>query len=306
MKPGAIAAILVLVVALMQPLSAQFDYDASRAFDTTCESLGTRTEVDARGCGFTGPKGGRVNVILVLPRTGKPPYAGVIFQHGGGQSMTNYLSEAFILARAGVVSIIADAPARGDGKNTDLSTMKLEAARDYVAETVIVERRVLDLLLKEPGVDTRRIAYVGHSYGGIAGGVLAGIEPRIAAFVLIGAVPSYARHIEENQGWVGMRKSMSPAEFTRTLDLIREVDPERFLPKARAPILVQCARFDADDNVRACPEVHRLAGGPKEIKWYDDDHTFTSLEAMRDRLAWLEKYLKLKPLGPEIEKFLKR
>jgi hypothetical protein len=58
--------------------------------------------------------------------------------------------------------------------------------------------------------------------------------------------------------------------------------------------------------VRDCPEVHRLAAGPKRLSWYDDDHNFTSLEAMRDRLAWLEKCLKLKPVEPEIAKFLKR
>jgi hypothetical protein len=88
--------------------------------------------------------------------------------------------------------------------------------------------------------------------------------------------------------------------------MMQETDPDRFLPAARAPVLVQCARFDTDDNVRACPEVHRLAGGPKQLSWYDDDHNFTSLEALRDRLAWLEKYLKLKPMEPEIAKFLKR
>jgi len=27
--------------------------------------------------------------------------------------------------------------------------------------------------------------------------------------------------------------------------------------------------------------------------WYDEDHHFTSLEALRDRLAWLEKYLRV-------------
>jgi len=124
---------------------------------------------------FTGPRGGRVNFILVKPQKATPPFPGVIFQHGGGQSMTNYLSEALILARAGVVSMIPDAPARGEGKNPEINTMKLEAASDFQAEIVITERRVLDLLLQQPGIDPRRIAYVGHSYGGVAGVVLTGV-----------------------------------------------------------------------------------------------------------------------------------
>jgi hypothetical protein len=37
--------------------------------------------------------------------------------------------------------------------------------------------------------------------------------------------------------------------------------------------------------------------------WYDEDHHFTSLEALRDRLAWLEKYLGLEPLAPHVAEF---
>ncbi|MGA3043443.1 MAG: alpha/beta fold hydrolase [Bryobacteraceae bacterium] len=266
-------------------LSAQFEYDTKQPFDTTCDPIATRTDAEVRGCGFTGPRGGRVNFILVKPGSAKPakaPHPGVIFQHGGGQSMTNYLSEALILARAGVISVIPDAPARGEGKNSEINAMKPESARDSQAEIVITERRVLDWLLQQPGIDSKRIAYVGHSYGAIAGGVLAGIEPRIAAFVLSGGVTS------------------------KTLDMLRETDPDRYLPKARAPVLVQCARLDTDDNVRGCPLVYQITGGPKQLNWYDDDHHFTSLEALRDRLAWLEKYLALEALGPYIAEFLKR
>ena len=99
---------------------------------------------------------------------------------------------------------------------------------------------------------------------------------------------------------------MSPGEFAKTLDKVRETDPDRYLPKARAPVLVQCARLDTDDNVRGCPAVYEITGGAKRLIWYDDDHHFTSLGALRDRLAWLEKYLKLETLEPHISGFLKR
>jgi pimeloyl-ACP methyl ester carboxylesterase len=284
----------------------RFEYDAKKPLDAVCEQLESSNYAGVQRCRFNGPSGGTISFTLVNPKKAKPPFAGVIFQHGGGQSMTNYLSEAMILAQVGVVSILADVPARGEGKKSEINTMKLQEAADFQAEIVISERRILDFLLQQPGVDPTRIAYVGHSYGGIAGGVLAGIEPRIATFVLIGALPSEARHIQENGSpyWQEMRRNMSDAEFDHTLEMIRETDPDHYLPAARAPILVQCARLDSDDNVRACPDVYRLAGGPKKLIWYEDDHTFTSLDAIGDRLAWLQKFLKLKSVGPALSKFL--
>jgi len=229
-----------------------------------CEPLHARPDAEQLGCSIAGSRGAPVNFIYIRPKKATPPTPAVIFQHGGGQSMTNYLSEAFLLAGAGVVSVIPDSPAhRGT------------PAAETQAEVVADIRRLLDWLLSEPGIDPRRVAYVGHSYGAMAGAELAAAEPRFAAFVLLGAVPP-------------------------------EPEPGRDLPRARAPILVQCARLDTDANRRGCPEVYRLAGGPKRLVWYDDDHYFTSLEALRDRLAWLERYLKIEPLQPGIVRFLAR
>ena len=99
---------------------------------------------------------------------------------------------------------------------------------------------------------------------------------------------------------------MNPADLKGMIEQIAEVDPDRFLPKAKAPILVQCARFDTDDNMVACPEVHKAAGGPKRLTWYDDDHNFTSTEAWIDRLYWLQRQLSLKPVRPAIDRWLAR
>ena len=254
--------LLLLVCSL--PLLAQFDYDRSAPSAARQEPMTERSTARVWGGSFDA---GRTNFVLVEPkRRGRHP--GVLFQHGGGQSMSNYISEALILSELGVTSLIVGAAGA--------------TSRETVVELVVTERRALDLLLRQAGVDPKRIAYVGHSHGGFAGAILAGTEPRISAFVLIGAMPSLA------------------------LAGIAEMDAERFLPKAKSPIFVQCARFDTPDNVRACPEVHRLAGGPKSLTWYDDDHNFTSFEAMRDRLYWMEAQLKLRGAGKVLERWARR
>ena len=87
---------------------------------------------------------------------------------------------------------------------------------------------------------------------------------------------------------------------------MQALDAERFLPLGRSNVLIQCARFDTPDNLKACPEVHRLAGGPKTLTWYEDDHNFTSLEAMRDRLYWLETQLHLRGVAAALERWVRR
>jgi pimeloyl-ACP methyl ester carboxylesterase len=279
-----------------QPDSSLFDYDRAKLPKLDCQDIAQRTDASVRGCGFAGPRGGQVNLVLVMPKTAKPPYAGVLFQHGGGQSMTNYLSEALILARAGVVSMLTDAPARGEGVVSEVNQTKLDESQRFQADVVVALRMALDHLLNQNGVDPSRIAFVGHSYGAVAGGVLAGVDQRFRAFVLLGGVVSEAEHIRNSRSpyWEEMRRRMTPDEFARTMNKIEATDPARFLPSASAPMLVQCARLDTPDNIAGCPKVHELAGGPKRLVWYDEDHHFTSWEAAKDRLSWLAHHLLVK------------
>ena len=50
---------------------------------------------------------------------------------------------------------------------------------------IIDLRRAVDLLASRSDVDPERIAYLGVSYGGMMGGLLASIEDRLQAYVLI-------------------------------------------------------------------------------------------------------------------------
>ncbi|MFN0103610.1 MAG: alpha/beta hydrolase family protein [Bryobacteraceae bacterium] len=276
-------------------LLGQFDYERGAPLDARPEPMSERATARIWGGTFAGTRGARVSYVMVEPklrgRAARVRHPGVLFQHGGGQSMSNYVSEALILAELGVTSLLVDAVGA--------------ESRESLVELVITERRALDLLLRQVGVDAKRIGYAGHSYGGFAGAVLTGMEPRISAFVLMGAVPSLARHIRESESsyWAPMR---ARPDLEHVLAGIVEVDADRYLPRARAAVLVQCARFDTPDNMKACPEVHRLAGGPKTLTWYDDDHNFSSFEAMRDRLYWLAGQFKLRGLDAVLQRWARK
>ena len=66
-----------------------------------------------------------------------------------------------------------------------------EHDRQEHTKTTIDLLRAVDLLTSRSEVDAGRIGYVGHSFGALFGGILAGVEKRIKAFVLMSGVGSF-------------------------------------------------------------------------------------------------------------------
>jgi dienelactone hydrolase len=282
---------------------ALFDYDHTVPFRYQEEIIRKDARVEISGAGFQSPRGGKVNMLVVRP-VGKGPFAAIIYQHGGGQTMLTYLAEAEVLARAGALSLILDAPGSAPGKFRPIAEMTAAELRDYNAEIVICYRRAIDYLESLPAVDTRRIGFVGHSYGAIMGGVLVGIDRRVKTFVLQGAVARYTKHIAETEVdlWDGWRKQFTPEQLPGALEIIRPVDPDQYInAPAHGPLLLQCGSFDFL-NLEPCIALSSAASAPRETRWYDTDHSFADIEATLDRLQWLERDLHLKPVRPLLDR----
>jgi len=136
--------------------------------------------------------------------------------------------------------------------------------------------------------------------------VLVGIEPRIRAFVLIGAVARYSRHVAESRAdlWVEWRQRTPGDLFAESLRQLRPVDPDQYINAARhGPVLLQCGNFDFE-NREPCTALFAAASSPKEVRWYDTDHEFANLEATIDRIKFLEEQLRLKPIRKELDRLV--
>lgn len=143
--------------------SRLYDYDPQTPPPAYQEKLVRETNgVKIFDASFASPKEGRVPMYVVVP-PGKGPFAGVIFQHGGGQGPHTYLAEAVLLAQAGAVCLLTDAAPR------NLDPARPEGYRDDYIRMVVEMRRAMDLLGARGDVDTKRIGYVGHSYGATPG-----------------------------------------------------------------------------------------------------------------------------------------
>jgi dienelactone hydrolase len=267
--------------------ASPFNYDSSVPFDTKVVSETARdgaTVVDltyaTHDPAFSTTTGGRTVAYLVKPQ-GQGPFAGVIFLHWLGVVSANrgeYLDEAVALAQHGVVSLLLQ------GYFPWMSfPMGTESDHQLMLGQVRELRRAVDFLLSQPGVDPDRLGYVGHDYGAMYGGVLAGVEHRLKTYVLIAGTPNF---VDFGILFGFKRETYQP--------VVQDLDPDKFVPEAApASLLFQFGENDAVVPKDAANRFFEAASQPKQIEWYPDIHDMHNAAAREARLQWLTEELKL-------------
>lgn len=262
-----------------------FEYDARAPIGLRIVSTRKAGTLKVQEITYASPKGGRVPATLIVP-DGAGPFAGILLMHGMPGTRAATLPEAETLARRGAVTLSIDAPfARRRGEPVQLTRRD----RDQQVQLIVDWRRGVDLLTARPDVDPKRLAYVGHSYGGAMGGLLAGVETRIRAYALAVGDGGLVSHVMGTGDPDFQRLSRSARE--RWLAAMEPVEPLRFVGRAApAHLLFQNGRRD-----RLVPpasaEAYQAAGSePKTIEWYDTDH-FLDEQATHDRHLWLAEQI---------------
>jgi dienelactone hydrolase len=175
---------------------------------------------------------------------------------------------ALELARLGAVVIAIDAPfARRAGEPVVFTSRD----RNEQIQLIIDLRRAVDLLRSLPDVHPDRIGYLGYSYGGAMGGLLAGVEHRIAAFVLMVGDGGLVEHAigPDDPGLLSSLESKRREEW---LDTMNPIEPLAWIRHARAPLLVLSGRHDQLVPRRDAERYQRAAPEPRRIRWYDSGH----------------------------------
>jgi dienelactone hydrolase len=213
-----------------------------------------------------------------------------------------FLEEALMFARAGTASLLTDAPLVRPGFVPEPQGLRsLEQNAEASRQQVIDLRRGIDLLLARPEIDGTRLAYVGHSYNAHTGAILAGVEKRIASFVLMAGEFADEEYIfgSDSPAIKQFRQRNGEKELRDFFARHAYDDPVHFLAHA-SPSAIYLQFGKKDDGI---PE--KFARGyfdrfsePKKIAFYDAGHALTA-EARKDRVQWLAERLKLSPLDPE-------
>jgi dienelactone hydrolase len=220
--------------------------------------------------------GGRVSAQIVYPTAQHGRMPGVVLAHGGAIDPDAFLPEALDLAAHGMVSILPDIP----------MTVVGDAATDIgmVTDAVIAERRALDILVARTDVDPRRLAFVGHSWGGDLAAIMAGVEPRLDAVAIVCGSSRVA---------TDMVALGSPAHAPAYMASTSALDGYRFVAiPGHRKILIQFGRLDTSIPDAQRTELTRAATGRVTRRDYDAGHDLiNNAPAAADRLAFLTSTL---------------
>ena len=269
---------------------ALFDYNARAPLDIRTLSTEMREGVEVRDISFAATGSGRTMAYLVRPPA-RGRYAGVLFVHwyepeSKDSNRTQFLQQAVELAKAGSVSLLIETM----WSQPDWFP-KRNRAEDYANSVKQVKelRRALDVLLATPGVDRRRIGYVGHDFGAMYGAVLAGVDRRVKVWALEAGTTSFS-------DWFLLGEKLDPAARAKVVEDLAPLDPVRFVGMSSpAPVLFQFGRSDPYVPENKARAFFAAAGEPREIRFYDAGHGLNAA-AVQDRQAWLKVKLKLRPL----------
>lgn len=271
-----------------------FAYDPAAPLDVREASHSAADGVRTIELTYASPRGGRVPATLVLPDRGGS-FPAVIFQHGAGNaSREDFRAEAEDIARSGFASLLLDAPLARPGHRNWI-TFQLRDRAAYVQNIVDI-RRGIDLLEQRADIDATRVALVGHSYGGSIVGIVAGVDSRVDAVVVMagpGRMTDFLR--QEGQAWVrsGVTAKVRAArrkQLVRYLSHMRAVDAVQHIGRATAPIFFQFGRQD-ELPARWFQTYADAAPPAKRVEWYDAGHSLCEC-ATRDRKAWLMQLLR--------------
>ena len=234
-----------------------------------------------------------VQAYVVRPESGTGPFAGVLFVHWFAppeptSNRTQFLEEAEELARRGTVSLLVST-FWSSGERYQKRTWQSDYENSVNQAKDL--RRALDVLLAQPGVDPRRIGVIGHDYGAMFATVVAAVDPRPKAYVLIAGTARFSDWYLFGSS-TGVPKGEEREKF---LAQLAPIEPVNAVSKAKAPLFFQLGEADRYTPRKDFIDVYMAAPEAKRIATYKSGHGMEAGIIRFDRQFWLAEQLGLAP-----------
>ena len=262
-----------------------FSYDPKAPLGLQVVSSEKQEGITIQTITYVSPKGGRVPAALIIPE-GKGPFAGMVLMHGAPGEYQQMLPDGKVLARCGAVVLMIDAPFARLGQEQNPFTFG-DRDRENQIQLIIDLRRGVDLLLARPDVDPKRLGYLGISYGGAMGGLFAGVEKRLKAYVMVVGDGGLVSHFTGPDDTHGYLRQLPAERVRRWRSSMEPIEPIRWVGRAApAHLLFQNGRRDEFVPPSDAKAYQEAGSEPKKILWYDAGHGLNH-DAVRDRHEWL-------------------
>jgi hypothetical protein len=268
-----------------------FDYDRDAPIDIQEEETWREGKATWIKFSYASPMGGRVDAKMAIP-DGKGPFPAILLQHGGTGSLEDMVPVAKEFVRRGAVCLMFTDPYRRPGgwELTEYmgNTWPIFDERDLRIKIQLIQdqRRAIDILERRQEVDPERMAYFGNSFGGAMGGLLAGVEDRLVAYVLQVGDGGLVEHTSD-PGPDGLNIHFSENWAT----LMWPTESLHFIGRAApAAILFQNALVDIHTLPHDALRYQTAASEPKTVMWYPTGHGLPWY-AVDDAAEWLQGYL---------------
>ena len=233
------------------------------------------------------PLGKPVKAYLVGPVKSEGTNAGILYVHwlsdSSNSNRTEFLDEAVALANRGVVSLLVDGMW---AYHTWYNNRAPEEDFDRSIRQVNELRRSMELLIAQPGVDSQRIACVGHDFGALYSMLAGALDRRAKTYVFMAGVPHFV-------DW--FLYSRQPQDLPAYQAQIAPLDPVNYLARlAPATVFFQFASKDQFVTAAQAAELYAAANPLKQMATYDAAHDLRTPDASSDRIVWLARELELR------------
>ncbi len=219
--------------------------------------------------------GEKITAYLYLPKNTPPPYQTLIFFPGSYAETENKFNENsiqikwlfdYILksGRAIIYPVYKGTFERKDGVNPPLNSHK---NTEYLIKLVKDFSKTIDYLQTRKDIDSTKLGFYGHSWGGYLGGIIPAVEKRLSVNILICG---------------GFFKALP------------EADVINYITRIKIPTLMLNGKYDnffeLENNIKPFFTFLGTPEKDKRLVLYDTGHYVSRSDMIKEVLAWLDKY----------------
>ena len=218
----------------------------------------------------------RVVAYLYLPINTDPPFQTLIFFPGSyaqhekdlvnSEATKWYLPYLLKNGRAVMYPVYKGTHERNNGQ--EIQWGQTHQFTDWLIKWTQDFGRSIDYLETRPDIDTGKIGFYGHSWGGNTGGIIPAVEERIKVTILVVG------------GFSGTHRP--------------EADQINYVPRIKKPVLMLNGRYDVSFPFETTVKpFYDLLGTPEEdkhLRIYETDHYIPKSEMIKETLGFLDQY----------------